>query len=132
MDRRTISGVGGPISSLFAGESLFGFNAFFDPGMQTIATRPEGRAAESRPQTGNVAGLNNDALVEAGGLQSHEWKRVERLEAVWELARRGLGSPGSMVDSGLAGAVTEPKRRPEPRDPPTRTPHELPGHPRPR
>jgi len=49
--------------------------------------------------------------VDAGGLQSHEWKRVERLEAVWELARRGLGSSGSTVDSGLAGVVTEPKRR---------------------
>lgn len=46
-----------------------------------------------------------------GGLQSHEWKRVERLESVWEQARMGLGSLGSAAGSGLAGAVTEPKRR---------------------
>lgn len=49
--------------------------------------------------------------VGRGGFQSHEWKRVERLEAVWELAKRGLGSSGSAADSVLTGAVTEPKRR---------------------
>lgn len=46
-----------------------------------------------------------------GGLQSHECKRIERLEAMWELAKRGLGSAGSVADSGLAEAVMEPKRR---------------------
>lgn len=45
------------------------FNAFFDPGVQTIAARHEGRAAESRSQTGNVAGLNNDLLVGPVGLE---------------------------------------------------------------
>lgn len=50
-------------------------------------------------------------MVDRGRFQSHEWKRVERLEAVWELAKRGLGSSGSAADSGLAGAVTEPTRR---------------------
>lgn len=45
------------------------FNAFFDPGVQTIAARHEGRAAESRSQTGNVAGLNNDLLVGPAGLE---------------------------------------------------------------
>ncbi len=50
-------------------------------------------------------------MVDRGGLRSHEWKRVERLEAVWELAKRGLGSSGSTADPGLVGAVTEPKRR---------------------
>lgn len=49
--------------------------------------------------------------VDRGRLQPHEWKRVERLEAVWELAKRDLGSAGSTADSGLVGAVTEPKRR---------------------
>ncbi|GAV97379.1 hypothetical protein CS176_1609 [Corynebacterium glutamicum] len=45
------------------------FNAFFDPGVQTIAARHEGRAAESRSQTGNVAGLNNDLLVVLAGFE---------------------------------------------------------------
>ena len=45
------------------------FNAFFDPGVQTIAARHEGRAAESRSQTGNVAGLNNDLLVGPVGIE---------------------------------------------------------------
>ncbi len=49
--------------------------------------------------------------MERGGFQSHEWKGVERLEAVWELAKRGLGSTDSTADSGLADAVTEPTRR---------------------
>ncbi len=49
--------------------------------------------------------------VDLDGLQSHEWKRVERLEAAWELAKRGLGSSGSAADSGLVGVVTEPTRR---------------------
>lgn len=43
--------------------------AFFDHGVQTIAARHEGRAAESRSQTGNVAGLNNDLLVGPAGLE---------------------------------------------------------------
>ena len=50
-------------------------------------------------------------MVDLRGLQPHECKRVERLEAVWELARRGLGPSGWTADSGLGGAVTEPKRR---------------------
>lgn len=45
------------------------FNAFFDPGVQTTAARHEGRAAESRSQTGNVAGLNNDLMVDPTGLE---------------------------------------------------------------
>lgn len=49
--------------------------------------------------------------VGRGGFQSHEWKRVERLEAVWELAKRGLESSDSADDSGLAGVVMEPTRR---------------------
>src|SRR5699024_9677531 len=47
----------------FIGESGEPFNAFFDPGVQTTAARHEGRAAESRSQTGNGAGLNNDLMV---------------------------------------------------------------------
>ena len=53
----------------FIGESGEPFNAFFDPGVQTTAARHEGRAAESRSQTGNVAGLNNDLLVGPAGLE---------------------------------------------------------------
>lgn len=53
--------------------------------------------------------------MDRGGFQPHEWKRVARLEAVWELAKRGLRSSGSTADSGLVDAVTEPTRR-------TRTP----------
>ena len=49
--------------------------------------------------------------VDQGGFQPDEWRCVERLESVWELAKRGLGSSSSTVDSGLAGVVTEPKRR---------------------
>lgn len=60
------------------------------------------------PRTTGPVHLKN---VGRGGSQSHEWKRVERLETVWELATRGLGSSGSAADSGLAGAVTELKRR---------------------
>ncbi|QPS32773.1 hypothetical protein I6G59_12350 [Brevibacterium casei] len=59
---------------------------------------------------------NFDQTVDRGGLQPHERKRVERLEAVWTLAKRGLWSAGSAADSGPAGAVTEPRRR-------NRTPH---------
>jgi|GEM_PF-6346174 len=58
-----------------------------------------------------VPGSTKPSMVDRGGFQSHEWKRVERLEAAWELARRGLGSSESATDSGLTGAVTEPKRR---------------------
>jgi hypothetical protein len=50
-------------------------------------------------------------MVDLGGLQSHELKRVERLESAWELAKRGVGSSGSAADSDLVGAVTEPMRR---------------------
>lgn len=49
--------------------------------------------------------------MDRGGLQPHEWKRVERLEAVWELAKRDLGSSGSTVDSRLTGAVMAPTRQ---------------------
>lgn len=51
-----------------------------------------------------VLGLN--VWVDRGGFQSHEWKRVERLEAVWDLAKLGLGSLDSTADSGLDEAVT--------------------------
>ena len=45
------------------------FNAFFDPGVQTIAARQVGGAAKSMSQTGNVAGLNNDLLVGPVGIE---------------------------------------------------------------
>ena len=45
------------------------FNAFFDPEVQTIAARHERRAAESRSQTGNVAGWNGDLLVGPVGIE---------------------------------------------------------------
>lgn len=59
----------------------------------------------------HVACSRKTLWVDRGGLHSHEWKRVERLEAAWELARRGIGSAGSAADSGLGEAVTEPTRR---------------------
>ena len=62
-----------------------------------------------RDRTGQVWSIST--YVDRGGLQPHEWKRVERLEAVWELAKQGIGSSGATADSGLAGAVTEPKRQ---------------------
>lgn len=42
-------------------------------------------------------------LVDRGGLQPHEQKRVERLEAVWELAKRGLGPRALQQVPGSAG-----------------------------
>lgn len=56
-------------------------------------------------------GSSGSKTVDRGGLQPHEWKRVERPEAVCEVAKQGLGSSGSTADSVLIGAVTEPKRR---------------------
>ena len=56
-------------------------------------------------------GSSGSETVGRAGLQSHEWKRVELLEAVREVAKRGLRSSGSPADSTLIGAVTEPKRR---------------------
>lgn len=62
-------------------------------------------------QNTHVRGSTTSGIVDRGGLQPREGKRIERLEAVWELAKRGLSSSGSTADSGLDGAVTEPKRR---------------------
>ncbi|WP_051208319.1 hypothetical protein [Propionicicella superfundia] len=87
------------------------FNVLLNPEVHTLALDHEAQGSDRRIQTENVAGLNNELLVDRGRLQPHEWKRVERLESVWELAKRGLGASGSTADSGLAGAVTEPKRR---------------------
>ncbi|MFZ2624143.1 MAG: hypothetical protein WAX29_02725 [Propionibacterium sp.] len=67
--------------------------------------------AEKMRTAAEFAGLNIGSVVDRGGFQSHEWKRVERLEAVRELAKPGAGSSASVADSGLADAVTKPKRR---------------------
>jgi hypothetical protein len=49
--------------------------------------------------------------VGRGGLQSHALKRVERLEALWELARQGSDQPDDAGTSEILEAVTEPTRR---------------------
>ncbi len=72
----------------------------------------EGKEAKrEHSASSDVACSRKTRWVDRGGFEPHEWKRVERLEAVWELAKRGLGSSGTATDSGLVGAVTEPKRR---------------------
>ena len=40
------------------------FKVFFNPDVQHLAIRRQGRTAESGNQTGDVAGLNNDLLVD--------------------------------------------------------------------
>ncbi len=45
------------------------FNVFFNPDVQTLAVRRQGRTAESGTQTGDVVGLNNDLLVDLAGLE---------------------------------------------------------------
>lgn len=45
------------------------FNVFFNPDVQTLAVRHQGRTAKSGTQTGDVVGLNNDLLVEHRGLE---------------------------------------------------------------
>ena len=51
------------------GEPGIPFDVFFNPDVQTLAARQKGRTAESGTQTGDVAGLNNDLLVGAEGLE---------------------------------------------------------------
>ena len=58
-----------------------------------------------------VRSSTTSEIVDGGGLQSHVFGQVKRLEALWELARRRLVPSASLSDSGLADAVTEPKRR---------------------
>src|SRR5690625_7916622 len=43
------------------------FNAFFDPGVQPIAARHEGRAAESGSPPGGVVGVDDDVQGGAAG-----------------------------------------------------------------
>lgn len=62
-------------------------------------------------ENSHVRGSDKSEIVDQGGLKSHEWKRVERLEALWEQARRDVGSLAGLTDSGLVSTVTEPKRR---------------------
>ena len=45
------------------------FNILFDPDVQRVALAQQRAMTESGPQTGNVVGLNNDLLVEPGGLE---------------------------------------------------------------
>ncbi len=45
------------------------FNILFNPDIQRTALARQRATAESGPQTGNVAGLNNDDLVGAEGLE---------------------------------------------------------------
>ena len=49
--------------------------------------------------------------MDGGGLQSHAFKRVERLESLWEHARRGSDQPDEVCTAELLEAVTEPTRR---------------------
>ena len=44
-------------------------NVFAKPDVQTVVIRQQGRTAESGTQTGNVAGLKNDLLVELRGIE---------------------------------------------------------------
>ena len=45
------------------------FNILFNPDIQRTALARQRATAESGPQTGNIAGLNNDDLVGAEGLE---------------------------------------------------------------
>lgn len=47
-------------------------------------------------------------MVDLGGFQSHALKQVERLEALWEQARRGADEPEDVDGSDL---LEEPTRR---------------------
>ena len=51
------------------GEPGVPFNVFLNPDVQTLALRHQGRKAKSGTQTGDVAGLNNDLLVDVKGLE---------------------------------------------------------------
>ncbi len=45
------------------------FNVFFNPEVQALAVRRQGRTAESRLQTPDVGGLNNDLWVARTGVE---------------------------------------------------------------
>jgi len=51
------------------GEPGVPFNVFFNPDVQHLAVRQQGRTTESGTQTGDVVGLNNDLLVGPVGLE---------------------------------------------------------------
>ncbi|MQA11596.1 MAG: hypothetical protein GEU98_24215 [Pseudonocardiaceae bacterium] len=51
------------------GEPGVPFNVFFNPDVQHLAVRHQGRTAECGTQTGDVVGLNNDLLVELTGFE---------------------------------------------------------------
>lgn len=44
-------------------------NVFLNPDVHTLALRHRGRGAKSGTETGDVAGLNNDILVELRGIE---------------------------------------------------------------
>ena len=51
------------------GEPGVPFNIFFDPGVQATALARQGEGGNEAGKTGNVGGLNNDALVGPVGLE---------------------------------------------------------------
>src|SRR5699024_6422950 len=64
-----------------------------------------------RSQTGNVAGLNNDLLVDAGGLKPNTWQRFEQLSSAWNQAKlRIVDEPDGATDNE-PGVVANPRRR---------------------
>ena len=91
------------------------FNVFFNPEVQALAVRRQGQTGESRHQTADVGGLNNDLWVEAMERCGNRRPRVERLVSAWNQGTRGGPGADGDADDPLIGASAEPKKRPRTR-----------------
>ena len=80
--------------------------AFFDHGVQTIAARHEGRAAEARSQTGNVAGLSGDLLVARAGIEPATFRFSGGRS--YQLSYLALRPPAHPVITECAGCLWRP------------------------
>ncbi|RNI17903.1 hypothetical protein EFY87_19055 [Flexivirga caeni] len=65
----------------------------------------------SRLQTGKVVVLNDDLLVDAGGLKPNTWQRFERLSSAWNRAKLVLGDQPDGAADDEPGVVANPRRR---------------------
>lgn len=91
------------------------FNVFFDPAIHTTALARQGENGSEAGQTRDVAGLNDELLVEAMERFGNRRPRVERLVSAWDQGTFGDAEPEGEADDPLIGAATEPKKRPRTR-----------------
>ncbi|RGE17956.1 hypothetical protein D1J51_15210 [Leucobacter sp. wl10] len=109
-ERLTITDVGGIDAE--PGEP---FDFLFNPAVHATALAMQGAGGIQAGQTGNVASLNNELLVEAMERCGNSRPRVERLVSAWNQGIRGHADPEGEDDDPLIGASAEPKQRPRTR-----------------